>query len=59
MVLLDRLGAVLDSRLWVADGGVRGREFDPETLLCGLVYKLRRVIGAIYKELKLRRSACE
>jgi hypothetical protein len=41
MVLLDRLGAVLDSRLWVADGGVRGREFDPETLLCGLVYKLR------------------
>jgi hypothetical protein len=28
-----RLGAVLDSRLWVADGGVRGRECDPETLL--------------------------
>lgn len=33
MVLLERLGAVLDSRLCVADGGVRGREFDPETLL--------------------------
>jgi hypothetical protein len=28
-----RLGAVLDSRLWVADGGVRGRECEPETLL--------------------------
>ena len=33
MVLLERLGAVLDSRLGVADGGVRGREFEPETLL--------------------------
>jgi hypothetical protein len=28
-----RLGAALDSRLWEADGGVRGREFDPDTLL--------------------------
>jgi len=43
MVLLDRLGAALDSRLWVADGGVRGRELEPETL----------------KELKLSMSAWE
>lgn len=32
VVLLDRPGAMLDSRLCVADGGVRGRDVDPETL---------------------------
>lgn len=42
-MLLVRLGAMLDSRLCVAEGGVRGRELDPETL----------------KELKLSMSACE
>jgi hypothetical protein len=40
-----RLGAVLDSRLWVADGGVRGREFDPETLL-----RLLADIFALYSQ---------
>jgi hypothetical protein len=28
-----RLGAALESRLWVAEGGVRGRELLRETLL--------------------------
>lgn len=42
-MLLVRLGAALESRLWPADGGVRGRELDPET----------------FSELKLRMSACE
>ena len=33
MLLLERWGAALDSRLWPADGGVRGRELEPETFL--------------------------
>lgn len=33
MLLLVRCGAALDSRLCPADGGVRGRELEPETLL--------------------------
>lgn len=31
VALPDRLGPALGSRLWPADGGVRGRELVPET----------------------------
>lgn len=54
-----RLGAALDSRLWVADGGVRGREFDPDTLLFVSAASLLCLLRAAYNELKLRMSACE
>jgi len=33
MLLLVRCGAALDSRLWPTDGGVRGRELEPEMFL--------------------------
>jgi hypothetical protein len=55
-----RLGAALDSRLWVADGGVRGREFDPETFLSVIsTSRPPNMTYATYKELKLSRSAWE
>jgi hypothetical protein len=54
-----RLGAALDSRLWEADGGVRGRELVPETLLLQSVDALLEVFHAAYNELKLSMSACE
>lgn len=41
MLLLVRCGAVLDSRLWPADGGVRGRELEPEMFLFGSAEELR------------------
>lgn len=54
-----RLGAALDSRLWEVDGGVRGRELEPETLLPQLVTATVEVYHETYKELKLSMSACE
>lgn len=54
------LGAALDSRLCVADGGVRGRELDPVTLLPQLgCVMLVQISVRPYKELKLSMSACE
>ena len=53
------LGAALDSRLWDAEGGVRGREFDPETLLWLLASPFLLSILSPYNELKLSMSACE
>lgn len=53
-----RLGAALDSRLWVADGGVRGREVDPDTLLFGIrVLEVFKDMALSYNELKLSMSA--
>lgn len=37
VALPDRFGPALGSRLWPADGGVRGREFVPGTELDKLV----------------------
>lgn len=62
MVELVRLGAVLDSRLWLVEGGVWGRELVLERLL-GRSDQQAWTGGArldrLYNELKLRMSACE
>lgn len=57
MALEERFGAALDSRLWPAEGGVRGRELEPETFLGWLAGTMVAGQQARYKALKLRMSA--
>jgi hypothetical protein len=55
-----RAGPTLDSRLWVVEGGVRGRVFGPDTVLGKLACRqctLRRMLQ--YSESSLSMSACE
>jgi hypothetical protein len=59
MLLLVRCGAALESRLWPAEGGVRGRELEPETLLLKSAYTYDYSARKSYRELKLSMSACE
>jgi hypothetical protein len=59
MVFGVRLVGALDSRLWVADGGVRGRELVPETFLQQSAWPQHRSTGCIYRLSNLRMSACE
>ena len=59
MLLLLRCGAALDSRLCPAEGGVRGREFDPEMFLDSLAEALQLAHKRTYMELKFSKSACE
>lgn len=60
MPLPLRVGATLDSRLWVAEGGVRGREFGPETVLEKSAHKPREEPRVRqYRESSLSMSACE
>lgn len=59
MLLLVRCGAVLDSRLWPAEGGVRGRELEPDTLLLELAGAHFHSAFRPYRELKFSMSAWE
>jgi hypothetical protein len=60
MPLPARAGPTLDSRLLVAEGGVRGREFGPETELQRSAYEQRKERRKLqYRESSLRISACE
>jgi hypothetical protein len=59
VALEERFGAALESRLWLAEGGVRGRELEFEMFLGQSVGV--RVTGKRprYKALKLSMSAWE
>lgn len=59
VVLPCRLAEALDSRLRLAEGGVRGREFVPETDLERSVWEQYGDAGRMYRESNLRMSACE
>jgi hypothetical protein len=58
VVLEVRLAGTLDSRLWEADGGVRGRELLPETVLQQSAWHKQKP-ECMYRLSNFSMSACE